>query len=91
VRATGGLVDTVVDATAEAIRDGRATGFSFGPCEPGALVHAVERALDLHADRERWTGLVRHAMRQDWSWDSSAREYLRLFERTLAAPPAAVG
>jgi starch synthase len=91
VRATGGLVDTVVDATAEAIRDGRATGFSFGPCEPGALVHAVERALDLHADRERWTGLVRHAMRQDWSWDTSAREYLRLFERTLAAPPAAVG
>jgi starch synthase len=91
VRATGGLVDTVVDATAEAIRDGRATGFSFGPCEPGALVHAVERALDLHADRERWAGLVRHAMRQDWSWDTSAREYLRLFERTLAAPPAAVG
>jgi glycogen synthase len=30
-------------------------------------------------------------MRQDWSWDTSAREYLRLFERTLAAPPAAVG
>ena len=91
VRATGGLVDTVVDATAEAIRDGRATGFTFGPCEPGALVHAVERALDLHADRDRWSGLVRHAMRQDWSWDTSAREYLRLFERTLAAPPAAAG
>jgi starch synthase len=89
VRATGGLVDTVVDATPEAIRDGRATGFAFGPCEAGSLVHAVERALDAHADRGLWTSLVTTAMRQDWSWDTSAREYLRVFERTLATPPAA--
>ena len=89
VRATGGLVDTVVDATPEAISAGRATGFTFGPCEADALVHAVERALEAHADRDRWMSLVATAMRQDWSWDTSAREYIRLFERTLAAPPAA--
>jgi starch synthase len=89
VRATGGLVDTIVDATPEAIREGRATGFSFGPCEAGALVHAVERALDAHADRARWMSLVSTAMRQDWSWESSARDYLRVFERSLAASPAA--
>jgi len=81
VRATGGLADTVVDATPEAIRAGRATGFSFGPCEAAALVHAVERALDARGDAGLWNDLVRTAMRQDWSWDSSAREYVRLFEQ----------
>jgi starch synthase len=81
VRATGGLADTVVDATPEAIRDGRATGFTFGPCEAAALVHAVERALDARADAGLWNDLVCTAMRQDWSWDASAREYVQLFER----------
>jgi glycogen synthase len=33
--------------------------------------------------------LVSTAMRQDWSWESSARDYLRVFERSLAASPAA--
>ncbi len=88
VRATGGLVDTVIDATPEAINDGTATGFVFGPADPGALVQAVERALDLHADRDRWHRLVRQVMARDWSWDSSGRAYLRLFEETLARPPA---
>ena len=27
-------------------------------------------------------------MRQDWSWDASARAYIRLYEHTIAAPPA---
>jgi starch synthase len=91
VRATGGLVDTVIDATDENLAAGRATGFVFGPAEPGALVQAVERAVDLHADRPRWQSLVRHIMAQDWSWESSGREYLRLFERTLSRPPASAG
>jgi starch synthase len=81
VRRTGGLADTVVDTTPETLRDGRASGFVFDSFDAGALVHAIERALDAHADGDLWTGLVRHVMRQDWSWDSSAREYLRLFER----------
>ncbi len=81
VRATGGLADTVVNATHDALREGRASGFMFESFDTGALRHAVERALDAHAHAELWSGLVRHVMRQDWSWDSSAREYLRLFEQ----------
>ncbi|MFM8414095.1 MAG: glycogen synthase GlgA [Planctomycetota bacterium] len=88
VRSTGGLADTVVDATPEAIQEGRATGFTFGPCDATALVHALERALDARGDADRWMSLVKGAMRQDWSWDTSAREYLRLFERLLASPRA---
>jgi starch synthase len=91
VRSTGGLVDTVVDATTEALADGTATGFRFDACDAAALERALERALDAHANPELWRSLVRRAMRQDWSWESSAREYLRLFQRTLAWPPVRVG
>ncbi len=90
VRSTGGLIDTVVDATPETIADGTATGFRFDACTAIALERALERALDAHADPEPWRALVRRVMRQDWSWDASGREYLRLFQRILAAPPAVV-
>ena len=91
VRATGGLVDTVVDATPEALADGTATGFRFEAFDAGAFERALARALDVHADPERWRALVRRVMRQDWSWETSAREYLRLFQRTVAAPPTRAG
>jgi len=89
VRATGGLVDTVVDATPESLAAGTASGFRFGPLDAGALEQALLRALALHADREAWRALVRRVMLQDWSWDKSAREYLRLFTHLspAAAPP----
>jgi starch synthase len=90
VRATGGLIDTVVDTNADTLRDGTASGFVFQGCDAHALEHAVHRALDAHADRELWRGLVRRGMRQDWSWDSSGRDYRRLFERALASPPVLV-
>ena len=90
VRATGGLVDTVVDTNPDTLRDGTASGFVFQGCDVHALEHALHRALDAHADRDLWRTLVRRGMRQDWSWDSSGREYRRLFERTLAAPPVRI-
>ena len=90
VRATGGLVDTVVDTTPETLRDGTATGFVFEGFDAAGLDAALSRAIEAHADKPLWTRLVRHVMRQDWSWGTSAREYLRLFERTLASAPAPV-
>jgi starch synthase len=82
VRATGGLVDTVIDTTPDTLAAGTASGFCFEQCDGGALEHALGRALDAHGDRGLWERLVRHVMRQDWSWEHSAREYVRLFERS---------
>jgi starch synthase len=85
VRATGGLVDTVVDTTPETLADGTASGFVFEAFDSVPFEYAVTRALDLHADRPTWDGLVRRAMLQDWSWDASAREYLRIYHRALVS------
>ena len=90
VRATGGLIDTVVDTNPDTLRDGTASGFVFHGCDVHALEQALHRTLDAYGDREAWRSLVRRGMRQDWSWEASGREYLRLFERARAAPPVRI-
>jgi starch synthase len=84
VRATGGLADTVTDATAQTLAAGTATGFTFGPPAARFLLEAVDRALALLRQRPAdWLRLVRLCMRQDWSWDHSAAEYEKLYESMI--------
>jgi starch synthase len=80
VRATGGLADTVVDATPQALADGTATGFAFREKTGRAFAQAIDRAMALWPDREGWMRLVKTGMRGDWSWDRSARAYVQLYE-----------
>jgi len=74
-RAVGGLADTVEDY------DGwkRGTGFLFGPLDPGALVGAVQRALDVWRDVRAWRGIQARGMALDFSWGRSAERYEALF------------
>ena len=84
VRQTGGLADTIVDATAEHLAAGRANGFSFREDNADALGETLRRAMEAYARPEVWNRLVALGMRQDWSWKRSAQEYLGLYEKTLA-------
>jgi starch synthase len=76
VHAVGGLADTVIDS---------GTGFVFRDYTPAALLDAVTRALALFGDARRWHALQLAGMRQDFSWDRSAQEYVKIYERVLAA------
>lgn len=85
VRATGGLCDTVVDATPQRLEAGTATGFVFIAQTSAAFLSTVERALDVYRTQpERWQALVANGMRQDWSWQRSAAEYEKLYEMLKA-------
>ncbi len=84
VRATGGLVDTIVDCTAASLAAGAATGFAFEPYSRDALLGCVRRALELWPQRDAWRRLQRIGMVQDWSWNRSASEYVGLYERVRA-------
>lgn len=80
VRATGGLADTITDYTPQTAEAGTATGFSFVPNTPAALVRTVGRALELYrSSPEKWLALMRTGMLQDWSWDRIAAEYEKLY------------
>ncbi|MBI3469104.1 MAG: glycogen synthase GlgA [Planctomycetes bacterium] len=86
VRATGGLVDTITNASSENIAAGTATGFSFQEYSALAFAEALRRACDTCQHRpEIWDQIITTGMRQDWSWARSAREYVGLYERMLSA------
>jgi starch synthase len=77
VRATGGLEDTVVDADQEAAD---ANGFKFKHYTGEALIATVERALAVFRNEpSRWRTLQQNGMRRDFSWDVSAREYVKVY------------
>lgn len=86
VRATGGLADSIVDATPEALARGDANGFAFQEYSSLALGQTLWRAIEMFRERPQvWSRLVANGMSQDWSWGRSAQEYARLYERTLTA------
>jgi starch synthase len=86
VRTTGGLADTVVNATEENLADGRATGFTFGDYTASALYETVKWALTLRRDRPKdFQQVVQTAMAQDWSWDRSAAAYEALYRKIANA------
>ena len=90
VRATGGLVDTVVNVSDQTCADGTASGFVFDAFEPAALEAAVRRAIDAHGNTKLWQDLIRGVMQQDWSWDVSARKYQEVFSQARANAPVDV-
>jgi starch synthase len=81
VHATGGLRDSVEDWVE---LGGPGTGFQFEPCEPGALVAAIRRALKFHADNGAWISARRRAMERSFAWDRSAAEYEAVYQRAVA-------
>jgi starch synthase len=82
VHGVGGLLDTVRD---DPRRPATSTGFVFRDYAPAALIAALQRALTVFRDKPRWRALQAAGMRQDNSWDRSAQEYVRIYERALRA------
>ena len=81
VRRTGGLADSIMDATPETIKSGRATGFMFDAYDAAALWKTLNRALDMFEDKAAWQKIMRTGMKQDFSWDASAEKYEALYAR----------
>ena len=79
VRKTGGLADTVTDASVS--DDG--TGFVFNEYSTAGLISSIERAKSAFADRPRWNALVMRGMAQDFSWRSSAGKYLDTYREIM--------
>ena len=77
----GGLADTVVDASPEAIALGEATGFVFRENHLPSLLDAIDGAFAFYREERLWNRLQRTAMSQNFSWVQSGRRYLELYNR----------
>jgi starch synthase len=78
VRATGGLDDTIEPFDS---RTGKGTGFKFSDYTGEALLATVRAALVSFEDKAAWQKLMRNGMGKDFSWNASAKEYIRIFEK----------
>jgi starch synthase len=80
VRATGGLDDTIEPWNP---RTGKGTGFKFSEYSGEALLLTIKEALKAFQDRSSWQTLMRNGMNKDFSWNASAKEYVRIYEKAL--------
>jgi starch synthase len=89
VRRTGGLGDTVIDATE---RPEEGTGFTFDAATPAALIEACRRAFALRgADGQgsAWRAAVDRGMALDFGWETgSAPRYVTAYRRAIAVRSA---
>ncbi len=79
VRRTGGLADTVIDFNGY-----QGNGFTFGPYTGEALLGTLKHALGVFKDKPAWTRLMKNAMSADFSWERSAGEYQKLYQKIIS-------
>jgi starch synthase len=82
VRATGGLDDTIEPFDLE---HGTGTGFKFYEYSGAALLHSLRQALHHYSDEGVWKRIQLNGMAKDFSWNTSAAEYAKLYEAATAA------
>lgn len=81
VRATGGLADTIKDYNS---KTGKGNGFSFKNYSSKELIKTISRALDLYRNNpDEWTGLVKRALNEDFSWERSAEKYIEIYRKAI--------
>jgi starch synthase len=87
VRKTGGLADTVLPLTTEALQVGQATGFHVEEDTADALLAVLRQAVAVYQDRLMWGQLVEAGMTTDVSWARSANKYDQLFVSLVRGRP----
>ena len=80
VALTGGLADTVINASPAALVRGVATGLQFFPINAQALENAFVRLDTLYRDSKVWKAMQRNAMKQPVGWETSAAAYKDIYD-----------
>jgi len=83
VRRTGGLVDTV---THHDPMNHTGTGYCFDRYEPLDLYTCLVRAWEAFRFKPQWKELQQRGMKENFSWDKSAVEYVKLYREVLGLP-----
>lgn len=80
VRETGGLKDTIRDAS----RNEDGNGFTFTEQTAEDYFDAFSRAVHMYRNEPgTWLELVKRGMENDFSWQNSAKEYLEIYDELL--------
>ena len=77
VRETGGLKDSITPYGAGG------NGFTFANYDAGDMLYVIREALGVYHMKEEWARLAHKAMLCDFTWSSSARRYVELYDSML--------
>ena len=75
VRATGGLEDTVIGYPLD-----NSTGFKFWGYNGWDMLNAIKTALWVYQDKYVLNAMRKSAMEADFTWEKSAKEYMKLYK-----------
>ncbi len=84
VNNTGGLADTVVNATLSTFKNNTASGFVMKNSDANSLLVCINTALELYTDKARWKQLQNTAMKKNSGWIKSAKAYRKLYAKKPA-------
>lgn len=76
VRTVGGLLDSVID-----INDENGNGIRFIQLTTDDLLHSFYRATEIYEDKKNFIKIRKFIMKQDFSWETSAKKYFELYEQ----------
>lgn len=75
VRKTGGLADTVSQWNGK-----EGTGFVFNDFTADAFFQSIKDAIIAFRKRDVWGKIINNGMVEDFSWEHSSNEYIKLYE-----------
>jgi len=78
VHKTGGLADTIKQWNGQF-----GNGFLFDDYSVDSLLASLGNALGIFRNKSEWKTLMMNGMAEDFSWDKSADEYLKVYEDIL--------
>ena len=74
-RATGGLKDSIIDGI---------DGFLFKKYSSFDLETKMKKAVEIWKhDKNKINEMIVNAMKKDFTWDKSAKEYIKLYNKLL--------
>jgi starch synthase len=76
VREVGGLKDSITDEV---------NGFTFQKYSKEDFMKGIDKAFEIFENKNKMDGMVVNAMKDDFSWNKSAKEYLSLYEKIVEA------
>lgn len=81
VRYTGGLADTVMEYNESKMQG---NGFGFKEYDSAYLLKATAKAIDTFKNKKmHWKKLIENAMKTDLSWERSAGEYVKIYNKAI--------
>ncbi len=80
VRKTGGLADSIAPYNLD--RKG-GNGFRFETYNAHEMLYVLKDAIFTYADKTIWSKLMVTAMKTDFSWRKSAKEYIKVYDKLI--------